>query len=594
MKQIDFSRSVADLVNEYPEIKDIMVDLGFKDITKPIALKVMSKMMTIPKGAEVKGIDLDEIVAKFEENGFFIIGYSKTEKLESYINDSNETSNKTQEKTAENTLDETSNNTTEKTPEMRQQLLQNMIERLSQGEDLEEVRKDFVKDFSNVSVHEIANAEQNLIRNGMPVAKVQSLCDIHSALFHGKTEAEIWREEEEKAKKLAEKEKQEKEKKEKEKKEKEQKEKEKQEIFEREQKIDEARMQMAHIDGSNASDFKVSAEDAAKIRENVPIRILQLENQEIETRIMAIEEIYNNLEKCLGEEKNGEVNEDEINSLVAKLRDLKIIAKHYSKKEELFFPNLSRHGYPGPSDVMWGVDDEIKGDISFLVKFLTAENVKTYMKNLKRVINRVKEMIYKEENILFPLAVETFTEEEWFAAYRDYDEMGYAFITEIPRWDKGLRWIEDISKKEGMTSIEQGKIKMPTGEITVKQLRNMLEIIPIDLTFIDENEILRFFTNKEKVFSRPLSALGKKVYECHPPRIIPVVEALIEDFKNKCNDKMEIWMDRPGNPVKITYHAVYDEDGKYIGTLEMVQSFKDVVSHLESSNSKMPSGNKPF
>ncbi|MDD5886957.1 MAG: DUF438 domain-containing protein, partial [Oscillospiraceae bacterium] len=163
MKTLDMRKCVADLVEEDPEVKNIMKELGFKQITSKAALKFMGKTMTIPKGSAVKGIPMDKIVKAFQDHGYEVIGLEK------------------EESESDNT---------------QVQKLQALLKRLGEGEDLESVRADFVKEFESVSVHEIAQAEQDMIDEGTPVTDVQKLCDLHSALFHGRTEAEIWEEEE--------------------------------------------------------------------------------------------------------------------------------------------------------------------------------------------------------------------------------------------------------------------------------------------------------------------------------------------------------------------------------------------------------------
>ncbi|WP_304581062.1 PAS domain-containing protein, partial [Dubosiella newyorkensis] len=102
------------------------------------------------------------------------------------------------------------------------------------------------------------------------------------------------------------------------------------------------------------------------------------------------------------------------------------------------------------------------------------------------------------------------------------------------------------------------------------------------LTFIDENDQLRFFTNEGKVFSRPHSALNRKVFDCHPPQLIPVVQDMLETFKAKKNDRVERWIPNPERPVKVVYQALYDSQDRYIGTLEMVQSFEHEKNILRS------------
>ena len=168
MKQLDLNKTVYELTNEYPEVKDIMVELGFKDITSPAAMNFMGRVMTIPKGALIKGISMDKVVETFENNGFEVKGYTRQHAEVILLDDA----------------------------EDRNAKLKKLILRLNQGEDLESVRADFVKDFESVSVHDIVKAEQGLIDDGVPMNEVQRLCDLHSALFHGKTEAELWAEEE--------------------------------------------------------------------------------------------------------------------------------------------------------------------------------------------------------------------------------------------------------------------------------------------------------------------------------------------------------------------------------------------------------------
>ena len=130
MKEIDFSKTVAELVRQNPEIKSVMVEVGFKDITSPIALKFMGKVMTIPKGAAVKGIPLEKIIAAFEAKGYTVVGVPGRE----------------------------SKTVLADTADERNAKLKKLIERLNNGEDIESVRADFVKDFESVSVHDIVKA----------------------------------------------------------------------------------------------------------------------------------------------------------------------------------------------------------------------------------------------------------------------------------------------------------------------------------------------------------------------------------------------------------------------------------------------------
>ena len=470
-KYIDLSKTVYELVNENPDIKDIMVEIGFKDITNNEALMLMGKVVTIPKGAKIKKISMDKIIETFKAHGYEVL-----------------------------TQDNKQNSQSEKVVS-KDDLLRSYIQRLNMGEDLESVRKDFVKNFESVSVHEILKVEQDMIDSGTDVEEVQKLCDLHSALFHGKTEQEIYMEEEK--------------------------------------------------------------EMMMNVEEGHPIDILRKENVGLESKL---DELSSAVE---------ELSIDKVKQLLQELKKVRIL---YGKKEELIMPMLYRYGVTGPSDVMWGVDDEIKAEFSALAKEVDEINFINTRHRVETVINRTKEMIYKEENILFPMALERFSEEEWIQIYDDIDEMGTCFVDEYPKWEKAE---EELNKIESISSAKDNLINLSGGKLTVKELEAILKLLPIDITFIDTDENNQFFANEGKVFSRPKTALGRKVYECHPPRIVPVVENMIREFKAGIKDNMEIWTPNPENPIRVQYHAVRDENGNYLGTVELVQQFKNILENFK-------------
>ena len=478
MKELNINKTVGELVLEYPEVSDIMVDLGFKDITSSAALKFMGKVMTIPKGAAIKGIPMDKIIAAFEDNGFSVTGVPGADK----------------EVTFQDNVEE------------RNTKLKKMIMRLNQGEDLETVRADFVREFESVSVHDIVRAEQGLIDDGIPMQEVQRLCDLHSALFHGKTEAEIWAEEEK------------------------------------------------QVEG-NAN---------KKAPEGHPVDVLRRENS-------ALEKILDHALSALESE--------EVPVLLGDLRTLRKIGVLYSKKESILMPMLLHHGVTGPNDVMWGVDDEIKAEVARLAQKLTVNSFSDEKEAVKTVLNRMKEMIYKEENIFFPLCFAHLTDEEWLDAYRDLPEMGFVFIDDAPKWRHGE---EALAKRQSTMpdAMEDGILYFPGGKLTMQQLNGLFKVLPIDITFIDEEDINRFFTNEGKVFSRPLSALDRSTYECHPERVKPMVQKLLDDFKSGAQNYMEVWTPNEDHPVRVIYAAVRDEKGKYLGAAELVEDFTAVKEHF--------------
>lgn len=484
MKRIDFGKTVAELVKEYPEIQALMSELGFKDITSSAALKFMGKVMTIPKGAAIKGIPMEKIIAAFEANGFQVTGISGHEASEVIPG----------------------------TAEDRNTKLKNLILRLNQGEDLESVRADFVRDFESVSVHDIVKAEQGLIDDGLPMQEVQKLCDLHSALFHGKTEAELWVEEEKQA----------------------------------------------------------AAKNDTQVPEGHPVDVLHREN-------LALEKT---LDQALAA-----LSSDDFSALLADLKTLRKIGVLYSKKESILMPMLLHHGVTGPNDVMWGVDDEIKAEVARLSQTLTEDNFSSEKAAAEAVLNRMKEMIYKEENIFFPLCLEHLTEEEWLDAYRDLPEMGFIFIEDAPKWAHGEEALAS-RQNEAPAAMVEGFLHFPGGKLNMVQLNSLFKVLPIDITFIDEEDINRFFTNYGKVFSRPLSALDRSTYECHPERVKPMVKQLLDDFKSGARDYMEVWTPNDDHPVRVIYAAVRDEKGSYLGAAELVEDLTTAKAHFESRAKK--------
>ena len=265
--------------------------------------------------------------------------------------------------------------------------------------------------------------------------------------------------------------------------------------------------------------------------------------------------------------------------VIQNLQALNGVRAHYAKKEELLMAQLYKYGVTGPSQVMWNEDDEIKKEIGTLTQAVTedVDNVLIYKGRIAAVAKKAREMVYKEERILFPLCLRFFTDEEWLRIYRDFPEMGMAFVEQPAKWEDGERWTAAELAKVTEQEILAGKIQLPTGELTVKQLSAILALLPLDLTFIDAEEKLRFFINEGRVFPRPLAALGRDVAECHPPHIVPVVKNLVADFKAKKRSSLEVSRYIMGKPILVKYMAVYDEAGTYMGTLEAVQDCSRIL-----------------
>jgi DUF438 domain-containing protein len=270
-------------------------------------------------------------------------------------------------------------------------------------------------------------------------------------------------------------------------------------------------------------------------------------------------------------------SKENINKLIEQINLLWDIDKHYSRKENLIFPYLEKYGITSPPKVMWGVDDEIRAMIKDAKLSLTnyQGNKEEVVKKIEDTTKEVKEMIFKEESILFPMALETLTEDEWIRIYMDSDEIGYTLIAPEKSWELKRVDLEKKEEKQGLT--EGGFVKFETGVLSTKELNLILNNLPGDFTFVDKDNIVKYFSNsKDRIFPRTKAVIGRTVENCHPPASVHVVEQLVNDFKSGKKDSESFWINKGDLFVLIQYFAIRDENGEYIGTLEYSQE----VSHI--------------
>jgi PAS domain S-box-containing protein len=303
-----------------------------------------------------------------------------------------------------------------------------------------------------------------------------------------------------------------------------------------------------------------------------PVTLFKLENREIEKRTNSLRELADNLDKYGAAEVK-----DRISRLLEELRGIDI---HYTRKEQLLFPSLERHGFYGPSKVMWGKDDEIrdllKKAISEIDKIEGSSGLEAYIRDvLNPLIEEVEGMIFKEENILFPTSIEKLDVDEWVEILRESDEIGYAFI-EKPRETAAL--IEELKKaviEEPI--IKDNSIIFPTGELRANELMAILNTLPVDITFVDGDDRVRYFSdNGDRIFVRTKSVLGRKVQNCHPPQSLDRVEEILRSFKEGRRRSAEFWINYKGRFVYIRYIPVRDVHGRYLGTVEVTQDITNI------------------
>ena len=637
-KILDLDKSVASLVKEYPEVADIMADLGFTEIKNPAMLASVGRIMNLKKGSQMKKIPMEEIVRAFREKGFEITDGGKLFPADAA--QTVQTSQASQTVQAAQTV---------KAPVDRAEALRSLLDRLSEGEDLESVRADFVRDFKDVDPAEIMRAEQGLMESGMPLSKVQKLCDVHSALFHGDSREE--------------------------------------KIANAERAVQASLKNQAGKEEKNYINKSLEADELIQIPGH-PLSTFTKENealgQYLENTKARWESLVESLSGKAGGKNKAEKAEGAQGAEGAKetpdweallaafseeLAKLRSFTVHYAKKGDLLYPLLKvKYDISGPSQVMWTVDDEIRDTLGELKRELSekskgvralkntgedlddeeeeyirskaeiAESILNsfFLKNYLAVRNRMEEMIYKEENILFPMCALQFQKEEWIQIYFDSKDYETCFSVENETWKEAeengntpekwraveasgdsereksgkeiskehsedfhaaelpqgagkmledlLRRVESLEGKSGHSgespSASDGEIIMPGGHLKKNELIAMLNTLPVEITFVDKDNINRFFNEGPKVFKRPQMAIDREVFSCHPPKVEPMVRMIIGNFREGKEDEVPIWMEKGGKPFLVRYMAVRDKEQNYVGTLEAVTDMTEVKEHF--------------
>ncbi len=260
-------------------------------------------------------------------------------------------------------------------------------------------------------------------------------------------------------------------------------------------------------------------------------------------------------------------------SLLPEIGALLAIDLHYSRKENLLFPYLEQHGITAPPKVMWGVDDEIRALLKDAAK-LAAKGSPETAEKLTEALTRVEEMIFKEENILIPMLIETLSAEEWSSVASESGEIGYCMIETPPVWQAKAAAQTIAPAAPAVTS---GSVQLPTGFLSIPELGRLLDTLPIDITFVGADDTVHYFSQgSERVFPRTKAIIGRNVANCHPPASVHIVEGIINDFKSGKKDHEDFWIKLGEKFVYIRYFAVRDEAGKYLGVLEVTQDIAPI------------------
>jgi len=306
-----------------------------------------------------------------------------------------------------------------------------------------------------------------------------------------------------------------------------------------------------------------------------PVFTFRMEN-EVTMRLLEA------MEDTLNAWAEGEVSE--LGSLRKQAENLGAIEKHYSRKENLLFPYLEKKGFEGPSSVMWGVDNEIRAQMKQFRNYIegNSPDPDEALSQFKDLARDIRQMIYKEEKILFPEALQRLSEKEWREIKEQEAEIGFFNVTPRDSWQPAEEnSSEETSQKtaagEGIQT--DGLLSLSTGALTQEQINLMMTHLPVDVTFVDEHDRVRYFTQgRERIFDRSPAIIGRAVTKCHPPQSVHKVEIILEDFRSGKRDVAEFWIQMGGSFVHIRYFALHDAEGAYRGCIEVSQD----VTHIRA------------
>ncbi|MBN2486099.1 MAG: DUF438 domain-containing protein [Bacteroidales bacterium] len=269
--------------------------------------------------------------------------------------------------------------------------------------------------------------------------------------------------------------------------------------------------------------------------------------------------------------------------LLACFNELMDVDKHYKRKEYLVFPYLEKNEITGPPKVMWGKHDEIREQLKGCIEILRNTNLKKSDLEdaldilFAPVLKALADMTKKEEDILFPMCMDVLTTDDWWQIHKQTLEFGFTLYDPKTDW-KPAGMLADNFENKGVLN-ENGSIQLPSGSFTAKEIMAILNTVPFDMTFVDKDDKVKYFTQgKERIFARSRSIINRDVRLCHPPGSVHIIEKILDDFKSGKASHAPFWIQMHGKFIHIEYYALRDENGEYLGTLEVSQE----ITHVRS------------
>ena len=383
--------------------------------------------------------------------------------------------------------------------EERKKKLKQAVEKLHAGASVADVKEEFKEILKDASPLEISKIEEEMIDEGIPREKIQSLCDVHLELFKDALQ-----------------------------------------------------------------------EPNPDLPDTHPIHILMTEHKIILNAAVKLAELAQVCTDNVSEPPSPET----ITGIMKSVETLKQSANHYLREENVLFPRLEAHGIVQPPAIMWSEHDTVRGIEKTIFGLfdndprLDESALKMLRSSALSLSETLSSHFFKENNILFQTSLKLFSEEEWQTARADFDEIGYGIY--IPKSVLGI-------KEKGDEGIVDNKIQFDSGTFEKDTLEAMLNTLPIDITFVNADDNVQYFSQSpERFFVRSKSVIGREVRKCHPQKSVDKVEQILNDFRNGERDKAEFWINLSGKLIYIRYFPVRDQDGKYLGCLEVTQDITEI------------------
>jgi len=324
---------------------------------------------------------------------------------------------------------------------------------------------------------------------------------------------------------------------------------------------------------SQALEGAIDLSGAKVVPPGHPVDTFKKENRALEEVVTKLNDLFSKIEELVPA-IGGEVFVNRLQSLFNSLLDAD---KHYKRKENLLFPYLEKYGITGPPTVMWGKHNEIRALLKNAKDSLNLPDDPTVpiLKNkvelyLLPAVKSIPDMIMKEEEILFPMCMDKLTDEEWYEIYGQTNEIGYCL------YDPNIAWAPAGVTPSENRSAEADMVRLPSGKFSSEELLAVLNSLPLDLTFVDKDDKVKYFSQgRERVFDRNRAILGRDVRMCHPPSSVHIVDKIISDFKSGAADSAPFWIQMQNKFIHIEYFALRNETGEYLGTLEVSQDLTE-------------------